>query len=108
MSEDESVLFHLGLAALTCGRVTLSVARSFAKAIPRARRRLPTAAFWRGEGYIMDPSHGGLMYYFAIPSRVVAEFTRAGFRLQQQLPEDYPGNGYEYSTRWYYYAFSKD
>jgi len=102
------VVFDLTLAALTCGRVMLSVARSFAKAIPRARRRLPTAAFWRGEGYVMDPSHGGLMYYCGIPPRVVAEFTRIGFRLLQELPEDYPGRGHEYSTRWYYYAFSKD
>lgn len=104
---SEGMVFDLTLAALTCGRAMLSVVRSFAKAIPRARRRLPTAAFWRGEGYIMDPSHGGLMYYFAIPSRVVAEFTRAGFRLLQELPEDYPGRGHEYSTRWYYYVFSK-
>lgn len=48
------------------------------------------------------------MYYCGIPPRVIAEFTRTGFRLLQELPENYPGRGYEYSTRWYYYAFSKD
>lgn len=102
------VVFHLTLGALTCGRVMLSVARSLAKGIPRACRRVPTAAFWRGDGYISEASHGGLIYYCATPPRVVAAFSRAGFRLLQQLPEDYPGRGYEYSTRWYYYAFSRD
>lgn len=102
------VLFDLTLAALTCGRVMLSIARSLAKAIPRARRRLPTAAFWSGEGYILDPAHGGLVMHNAVPAKVVAELTRFDFRLLQVLPEDYPGGGYEYSTRWYYYAFSKD
>ena len=104
---SEGVVFSVTFAALTCGRVMLSVARSLAKAIPRACRRVPTAAFWCGEGYISEASHGGLTYYCATPPRVVAEFSRAGFRILQQLPEDYPGRGYEYSTRWYYYAFSK-
>lgn len=103
-----SVMFNLTLAALTCGRVMLSVARSSVKAIPRARRRLPTAAFWRGEGYIVDTSDSSLTYYCAIPPRVIAEFSRVGFRLLQELPEDYPCKGYQYSSRWYYYAFSKD
>ena len=108
VSKGEGVLFHLTLAALTCARVTLAVGRSFVKAIPRARWRLPTAAFWRGEGYVVDPSYGGLKYYCETPACVVAELTRASFELLQVLPENYPGKGYEYSTRWYYYAFSKD
>src|SRR5690349_13654780 len=41
ISKGEGILFHLTLAALTCARVTLAVARSFVKAIPRARWRLP-------------------------------------------------------------------
>lgn len=107
-SKGEGVLFHLTLAALTCARVTLAVGRSFVKAIPRARWRLPTAAFWRGQGYVVDPSYGGLKYYCEIPACAVAELTRSGFRLLQMLPENYLEKGYEYSTRWYYYAFSKD
>jgi len=107
LSGSEGVLFNLTLAALTCGRVMLGVARSLVKAIPRARRRLPTAAFWQGEGYIVDPSHGGLQMYGGIPARVVAELTRLGFKCLQVLPENYPVSGNECSSRWYYYAFSK-
>lgn len=100
------VLFDLTLAALTCGRVTLSFVRSFAKAIPRACRRLPTAAFWRGRGYIFDPSHGGLRTHCGIPAFVVSELTGFNFRLLQVVPENYPEKSYKYSTRWYYYVFS--
>ncbi|HWI66980.1 MAG TPA: class I SAM-dependent methyltransferase [Nitrospiraceae bacterium] len=107
-AEGGGVLFHLTLAALTCGRVALSIVRSLAKAIPRAGRRLPTAAFWRGEGYIVDPSYGGMLMYSGIPACVIAELTRLDFRLLQVLPDNYPGRVYQYSTRWYYYAFSKD
>jgi len=108
VAKREGLLFDLSLAALTCGRIILSIARSLAKAIPRAYRRLPTAAFWRGTGYIVDPVHGGLRIHYAVPAKVVAELNRAGFRLLQQLPENYPVKGSEYTTRWYYYAFSKD
>lgn len=107
VAKGEGVLFDLTLAALTCGRVSLGIARSIAKAIPRASRRLPTAAFWRGEGYIADPVYGVVIHH-GIPARVVAELSHFGFRFLQVLPENYPNRGYEYSTRWYYYAFSKD
>jgi len=102
------VLFQLTLAALTFLRLTFSIAKSFAKAIPRACRRLPTVTFWRGQGYILDPTHGGLLMHCAVPGSVVAELIRFHFRHRQVLPEDYPRKSYQYSTRWYYYAFSKD
>jgi ubiquinone/menaquinone biosynthesis C-methylase UbiE len=105
--KDEGVFFDLTFAALTCGRIILSIARSFAKAIPRAYRRLPTAAFWRGTGYIWDPAHGGLHTHYAVPAKVVAELNQFDFRLLEVLPENHPQKSFEYSTRWYYYVFAK-
>jgi len=102
----DGLLFDLTLAALTSGRVMLGIARSIASAIPRAFRRLPSAAFWRGEGYIWEPSGGGFLMHCAVPAKVLAELSHFDFKLLQLLPEDYAGH--EYSTRWYYYAFSKD
>jgi ubiquinone/menaquinone biosynthesis C-methylase UbiE len=104
---NDGVLFQLTLAALTFLRLMIGIGKSFVKAIPRACRRLPTTAFWRGEGYIWDPTHGGLLMHFGIPARVTAELTRFDFKPLQVLPEDYPRKRYQYSTRWYYYAFSK-
>lgn len=103
----DGVLFQLTLAALTFLRLMMGIGRSLARAIPRAYRRLPTGTFWRGQGYILDPTHGGLLMHCAVPRSVVAELARFGFRLLQVLPEDYPRKSYQCSTRWYYYAFAK-
>ena len=101
-------LFYPLLAALTAGRIGWALLKSFGRAIPRAYRRLPTRAFWRGEGYIVVPTHGGLLTHFAVPDRLIAELGAFHFRLLRLLPEDYPRKGCEYCTRWYYYAFFKD
>jgi ubiquinone/menaquinone biosynthesis C-methylase UbiE len=108
VAKREGMLFDLTLAALTCGRIILSITRSLAKAIPRARRRFPTAAFWRGQGYIQGTTHGGLLIHYAVPAKVIAELNRFHFRLLQVLPENHPRRGSDYSTRWYYYACSKN
>lgn len=100
-------LFYPALAALTCARVGLGVLRSVASAMPRVYRRVPTKTFWRGEGYLLDPTHGGILNHYAVPGRVVAELTRLGFTRLRIFPENYPRTSHEYSTRWYYYAFSK-
>ena len=108
ITKSGGVLFDMTLAVLTCGRIILSAARSFTKAIPRAYQKLPTAAFWRGRGYIWDPVHGGIQNHYALPAKVVAELNQFNFRLLEVLPENYPVKSCELSTRWYYYAFSKD
>lgn len=108
VSESGTALFRLTLGALVCARVALAVTKSVAKAIPRAGRRLPTAAFWKGEGFLMDPADGGLLTHCAVPARVIAELTKFNFRLLETLPENHPRKGRAYSTRWYYYAFSRD
>jgi len=104
----QGLLFDLSLAVLTSGRVALSVVRSCANAVSRGRRRLLSSAFWRGAGYVVDPSSYGARMYCGIPDCVVSEVTRIGFQLLQVVPENYPGKPCEYSTRWYYYAASKD
>jgi SAM-dependent methyltransferase len=101
-------LFYPALAALTGARVGLGLVRSLVGAIPRAYQRLPTKAFWQGEGYVIDHSGGGLITHCAVPVRTVAELTRFQFRLLRKVPDDYPHRGWQYSTRWDYYAFSKD
>jgi ubiquinone/menaquinone biosynthesis C-methylase UbiE len=102
-------LFYPAFAALTGARVGFGLVRSVVKAIPRAYRRVPTSAFWRGEGYLVDPTtHGGLLIHCAVPVRKIAELARFHFRLLELTPDGYPHKGREYSTRWYYYAFSKD
>jgi SAM-dependent methyltransferase len=101
-------LSYVARVALTFGRVGWGLLKSGARAIPRASRRLPTRTFWRGEGYLLDPTHGGLLTHFGVPAHVIAELMGFRFKLLQALPEEYPRRGSLYSTRWYYYAFAKN
>ena len=107
LSGGRKLLFCPALVALTGGRIALALLRTAQKSAPRAAQRLPTKAFWRGEGYLVDPTHGGLLTHSAVPSRVIAELTDFQFELLHKLPEDYPQPSRPYGTRWFYYAFAK-
>jgi ubiquinone/menaquinone biosynthesis C-methylase UbiE len=102
-----TLLFYPALAILTCARVGLALLRTLTKAIPRAYRRLPTKTFWHGEGYLLIPTHGGLLMHFALPHRVIAELANLNFEFLRELPEGYPDKGRRFGTRWFYYAFAK-
>jgi SAM-dependent methyltransferase len=73
----------------------------------RILARVPSRAFWRGEGYLLDAAHGGLMTHCWAPGRVVAEMQEQQFRLLKVLGDDYPRENHEYVTEWYYYVFSR-
>jgi ubiquinone/menaquinone biosynthesis C-methylase UbiE len=96
-----SPLFGVLIAA----RVTLAVLRSTVQSMGRAGCRLPTKLFWQGEGYWMDPVHGGLNTRYAVPAKVVAELRKFGFTLLRVLGDDYPMISSQWVTGWYYYVF---
>lgn len=100
-------LFYPGLASLTCWTIALALFKTGATTIPRALRKLPTKAFWRGAGYVLDPIHGGVLTYCAVPRRVIAELASFHFDLLLELPEDYPQRSRSYGTRWFYYVFGR-
>jgi SAM-dependent methyltransferase len=68
-------------------------------------RHLPTAAFWRRQGYVLDPVRGGLRTWCSTPSVVVAELTAAGYRHRRTVPGDAPRPPRRFLTPWWYYAF---
>ena len=69
--------------------------------------RLFRRAFWSGEGYMIDPAHGGLLTHYGVPGKIEAEAASAGFDLLQILGDDYPQSSGPLVTGWYYYVFSK-
>jgi len=93
------------LAGLNCAKAGVELLRTSRRSIPRLRR-ISKRAFWRGEGYMLDATHGGLLTHFAVPSRVISELTEFQFKFLQALPEYHPRTSGSWSTRWYYYAFS--
>lgn len=88
-------------------RVITAAGQAVWKSLGRAALKLPTRTFWRGQGYLMDSAHGGLMTYFAVPRRIVQELEPLGFRSRRILADDYPRVSRLYTTDWYYYVFSK-
>jgi SAM-dependent methyltransferase len=104
---SDSVLFRPWLWSLTAVRVILAGSQAVLQSLGRAARRLPTRAFWQGQGYWIDPAHGGLKTHLAVPERVAHELRGFGFRLLRVLGDDYPRVNGRYVTDWYYYVFSK-
>ena len=104
---ETSVVFGLTLAGLTAAKVAHSFLYAAGESIWRIVRRVPKGAFWRGEGYELDPAHGGLMTHCAIPERVREEVTRFDFLQETFRGDDYPRHSHALATDWYYYVFSK-
>ena len=49
-----------------------------------------TKTFWRGEGYLLDPAHGGLIHHYSVPKFVISEVERFGFTIKEVQGDDYP------------------
>ena len=73
----------------------------------RMVQRLSTAAFWRGQGYILDRAHGGLVTHTCVPAQMESELRRAGFQVREIRGDDYPRRSGTFVTDWYYYVCSR-
>jgi ubiquinone/menaquinone biosynthesis C-methylase UbiE len=104
---ERSALYPATLGTLTVAKALHSFLRATVKSVGRICRRLPKAAFWRGEGYVFDPAHGGSTTHCWTPTRVREELSRFNFRQQDLLGDDHPRRSHELVTDWYYYVFIK-
>jgi SAM-dependent methyltransferase len=101
-----SVLYQPVLWSLTGLRVVVAAFQSIMRSLVRVARRMPTRAFWLGEGYLMDAAHGGMRIHVVTPEKAEQELDRFGFRLLRVLGDDYPQVSCPYVTDWYYYVCS--
>jgi SAM-dependent methyltransferase len=104
---EGSALFDTVFFALTVAKSVHAFLRAASASSRRVIRRVPTSAFWRGEGHLLDPAHGGLMTHFWVPELVAAELSRFDFRLATVMGDDYPSRSGAFVTDWYYYVFRK-
>lgn len=74
--------------------------------VRRAVVRVPQRAFWTGEGYLYERTHGGLELYAVLPSKMVASTETVGFRLVEQVPSTFPDPPRPLGTPWFTYVFS--
>jgi SAM-dependent methyltransferase len=99
--------FAAVLCALTTAKWVHAWVRALAGSVARICRRVPTLAFWRGEGCLTDSAHGGLDTHYSTPARVREELSQFSFRQKASLGNEYPKGNHEFLTDWYYYVFTK-
>jgi ubiquinone/menaquinone biosynthesis C-methylase UbiE len=99
--------FSLTFGGLTVAKAAHSFVRAATESTLRILRRLPTPAFWHGEGNLYDSSHGGLVTHCSTPDHVVAELEKLSFRLVELMGDDHPRTSRALLTDWYYYVFFK-
>jgi SAM-dependent methyltransferase len=97
-------------APRVAGLSPLVAARRFARegldALSRGWRVMRGPGF-RGDGYVVDPVHGGLVTHVATPRRVTQELIAHAFEHLETLPSTYPRRRPNLMAIWYYYAFRR-
>ena len=101
------VIFSFAVAALSGVKGAQAGLRASFRSISRIIRRLPSAAFWRGEGELYDPVDGGLTLHHSTPVRTIVQLMKSDFQLVDFLGDDYPRASNLFVTDWYYYVFRK-
>ena len=104
---QQNIFFSQVIALLTAAKATHAFSSAVFRCVLKIIRRIPTFAFWRGEGELYDSSHGGLRIHCSIPDRVEAELAEFDFHLVRVMGDDYPRTSRMLLTDWYYYVFSK-
>ncbi len=70
--------------------------------------RLPSAAFWKGSGYVLDPMGPAITkIYVADPDVVSCELAAVGLTIRERVCGQFPLSGGRFRTPWYYYACVK-
>ena len=105
---QRSILLPVVVVGLTVAKVIQALTRAVAKSALRIVRRVPSPAFWRGEGDLHDPVDGGVTVHCSIPERVVAELSEFDFQVVKVLGDDYPRASQMLLTDWFYYVFVKN
>jgi SAM-dependent methyltransferase len=81
--------------------------RAGGKTLQLTATMLRSAAFWAGEGYVLDPVHGGLKTYVTNVRRCVGEAAAHGFDLVEWLGGNEPASGGPFTQPWYYYVLRR-
>jgi SAM-dependent methyltransferase len=107
LADQTGISTTLMLPLVMGARIATACISAVCGTLRRIGRRLPTKAFWSGEGYLFDPAHGGLQTHYCIPECAISELEGLGFRHLGTKGDDYPRPSHRYITDWYYYVFAK-
>jgi ubiquinone/menaquinone biosynthesis C-methylase UbiE len=93
--------------SLVFTRLFVALAKASWATMKRATKRIPSRMFWRGEGELLDPAHGGLLTHYQTPDKLISELSALRFRPECVVGDDYPRRNHPFATDWYYYVFAK-
>ena len=88
-------------------QVPWRIVRSVFKSASVAIRTLRSDAFKAGEGFILDPVHGGMRHYVSTPDTIRPQIDSVGLQLLDTVGGHYPKVRSAALTPWYYYACVK-
>lgn len=83
------------------------VVRALFVSFPLAKRHISSGAFAKGEGYLIDPTHGGLEMYVSTPQTMIPQLEHAGFEVLESVGGHYPARAPDFMQPWFYYAARK-
>lgn len=89
------------------GEICYQILRSVAISARLGFRTLSQGPFFRGAGYILEPTHGGVTNYVSTPEVMIPQLEAAGFRVLDIVGSGYPNVQSKYLNCWYYYACEK-
>lgn len=85
-------------------RIPWRIARAVIKSASLSVRMLTSSAFWRREGYIRDPVHGGMDHYVSTPETIRSQVEAAGFSVLDVLNGHFPVVSNPSLAPWFYYV----
>jgi len=106
-SADSRVLYWVLSGIFTSSRAASAFGQSVGATLLRVLQRISSRTFWRGDGILLDPVHGGLLTHYSIPKSVIRELDGLPLRPERIVGDDYPHTSHAGATGWYYYVFVK-
>ncbi len=106
LAPESDLFYRTFLGVLTLMRAALAALQEAGATLLRALAIVPTRAFWRGEGTLVDASNYCMLTHYSMPMHMIRELESLHFRLQGVVADDYPRAGNLYATGWYYYVFT--
>jgi ubiquinone/menaquinone biosynthesis C-methylase UbiE len=106
-SADSRVLYWVLSGIFTSSRAASAFGQSVGATLLRVLQRISSRTFWRGDGILLDPVHGGLLTHYSIPKSVIRELEGLPLRPERIVGDDYPHTSHACATGWYYYVFVK-
>lgn len=102
-----ALIYRAALADASPHKALWRLARASYKSIGLAARNIASGVYVRGEGVIMDPTHGGLETYTSTPAAIGPQLAQAGLELLEIVGGHYPARAPDFMQPWFYYATEK-